>query len=448
MNKNFLLTLLLCLCAVSCFSQFVNIPDANFRTVLKSKYPQCFNANEQLDTTCKAITEALYLRINNAQIENLEGIRYFDNLNVLECGGNLLTSFPILPASLSDLDCNSNQLNILPTFAHLTALYCNHNNLTSLGTLPNDMMYLECAYNQISSIQNLPANLVELECGNNLLISLPLLPSKLEKLECPSNQLSILPFLPSRLTHLNCSSNQLKCLPKLPNLINLYCIDNELTALPALPSSLVLLTCWQNPLQELGPLPSGLKRLYCAKTQLTSLPALPSGLNELECSYTNLSHLPTLPNSLTLLDCSSNPNLHCLPTLPASLLYLAILAEEIKCLPNQPSTLGVYNPITGRPIANHPVCSSAYDPDNCLSLTASADLLVNNESYSVYPNPVQDKITVQVLGSQSLCLYDALGHQALSQQVSGTASIDISHLQAGLYLMYVGTQSSQLVIER
>lgn len=54
MRKITLLLSLFCL-VQSLSAQFVTIPDANFRAELIRLYPSCFNANQQMDTTCSAV---------------------------------------------------------------------------------------------------------------------------------------------------------------------------------------------------------------------------------------------------------------------------------------------------------------------------------------------------------------------------------------------------------
>ncbi len=44
-------------------AQFVEIPDSNFRNVLKTIYPTCFNASNMMDTTCSAIVNEIQLYI-------------------------------------------------------------------------------------------------------------------------------------------------------------------------------------------------------------------------------------------------------------------------------------------------------------------------------------------------------------------------------------------------
>ena len=60
-------------------------------------YPSCFNANEEMDTTCISIVNEDSLNVFLLNISNLDGIQYFDNLEYLFCDKNQLTSLPNLP---------------------------------------------------------------------------------------------------------------------------------------------------------------------------------------------------------------------------------------------------------------------------------------------------------------------------------------------------------------
>ena len=81
-------------------SQFVNIPDSNFRNFLVAKYPTCFNAFKQMDTTCQAINLETSLVCNSRNIGSLEGLQYFKKLNSFACNNNAISYFPKLPNSI------------------------------------------------------------------------------------------------------------------------------------------------------------------------------------------------------------------------------------------------------------------------------------------------------------------------------------------------------------
>src|SRR5688572_19918989 len=114
------------------YAQWVTIPDPKFVIYLTNQYPGCMNGN-QMDTTCLTIVNEISINCSFSNIANLDGIQYFDNLLVLSCEFNSLTSLPPLPASLTWLRCFNNQLNILPDLPpQLTRLDCGINQLTVL----------------------------------------------------------------------------------------------------------------------------------------------------------------------------------------------------------------------------------------------------------------------------------------------------------------------------
>ncbi len=170
------------------FAQFVTIPDPNFKAFLKSNYPQCFNTNDQMDTTCNSITSLPNLNLAHKNISNLDGIQYFDGLFVLVCIENNLTSLPKLPSDLKALICFKNKLRTLPELpSGLMTLMCASNNLTSLPNLPNTMTTLACDSNQLLGLPTLPLNLGTLKCNQNELKSLPAIPIYLTSLEANGN---------------------------------------------------------------------------------------------------------------------------------------------------------------------------------------------------------------------------------------------------------------------
>ena len=102
MKKNLLRSLVLSLFFVLgswfCTSaQWVSIPDTNFGTWLNTYgYSACLQGNNtvgwQMDTTCNYVTSNLSLYCVYAQITDLTGIEYFDNLEILTCAFSQLTS--------------------------------------------------------------------------------------------------------------------------------------------------------------------------------------------------------------------------------------------------------------------------------------------------------------------------------------------------------------------
>ena len=169
-------------------AQWVTIPDPSFINYLQSNYPGCMNGN-QMDTTCSAIVNQTTVTLISANISNLDGIQFFDNLEKLICYDNLLTSLPDLPATLTTLSCFQNQLTSLPVLPPLLdTLYAHYNQITVLPSLPASLIAFRCDDNQLAVIPALPPNLIVINCENNTLTALPSLPNTLKSLVCRNNQ--------------------------------------------------------------------------------------------------------------------------------------------------------------------------------------------------------------------------------------------------------------------
>jgi Leucine-rich repeat (LRR) protein len=148
---------------------------------------------------------------------------------------NIQHYFDSLPDDIEKITIVDKNITYLPDLSRFTKL-----------------KYLSCYNNQLTSLPTLPLNLVTLHCSNNQLTSLPTLPINLQYLYCYSNQLTSLPCLPLNLQYLYCYNNQLTSLPTLPlNLITLYCSFNKLTSLPCLPLNLQYLYCQKNPIYKI-----------------------------------------------------------------------------------------------------------------------------------------------------------------------------------------------------
>jgi Leucine-rich repeat (LRR) protein len=121
---------------------WVEIPDKNFRRFLKETYPNSFNSQDMMNTTCSEVLTARMMACSYESIASLQGIQYFKGLDSLECNNNQLTSLPALPSGLTYLDCDNNQLTSLPALpSGLTSLDCHQNQLTSLPALPSGLKY-------------------------------------------------------------------------------------------------------------------------------------------------------------------------------------------------------------------------------------------------------------------------------------------------------------------
>lgn len=356
-NKfNITLAAILISFSIGAYAQFVTIPDANFANYLGTILSAPAINGNQLDTTHTQVVNLNGIYCTNKNISSLDGIQYFDNLDTLFCNNNLLTSLPVLPSSLIQLNCQSNQLTSLPTLpSSLTLIHCATNQLTTLPALPSTLSILYCSGNQLTSLPTLPSQLEVLHTGENQLTTLPPLPPSLTFLDCTNNLITSLPALPGSLTNLQCRSNQLTSLPVLPApLYHLNCKSNQLTQLPNLPSALIILDCGWNQISILPNLPSSLEQLMCDINQITSLPLLPLSMTGIICSNNLLQSIPVLPPSLTSLSCGGN-SLTSLPNLTStSLTYLNCGYNQLTTIPPLPQSLSSLlcndNQLTSLPI--------------------------------------------------------------------------------------------------
>jgi hypothetical protein len=109
-------------------------------------------------------------------------------------------------------------------FNYMTILYINNNNLTSLPILPNWLLELDCNYNKLTSLNNLPLSLTHLKCAYNELTILPDILPSLKVFDCSHNKLTVIKYLPSTLRNFSCKQNYLTELPVLPeSLEHLIC---------------------------------------------------------------------------------------------------------------------------------------------------------------------------------------------------------------------------------
>ncbi|MBK7389203.1 MAG: T9SS type A sorting domain-containing protein [Bacteroidetes bacterium] len=438
-------------------AQFVNIPDANFRSWLNNNgYASCMSGN-MMDTTCSLIVNATKVNCQQSNITDITGIQYFDNLDTLICGNqnltflppihasllllnanscndlasianfptsllsidiNLstnivdLTSLPSLPAGLLRLSVNGCKLQALPTLpSTLTYLSCSLNHLYTLPALPAGLTYLDCVSDSLTSLPTLPSTLTYLNCGFNQLTNLPSLPPNLSSLYCYQNQLTFLPSLPSTITYLNIGWNSISNLPNVPSsLYSFDCRYNNFTYLPALPNTLSILNCSNNQLTALPPYSSYLKELYCENNLLTSLATgIPNLLDILSCSGNQLTTIPTLNSGLLSFDCSKNP-LTAYPALPAGLSTFYCDSVMLSNLPAIPSSVDniscKYSAVNSLPDLPDTLnfFNISYTPLTCLPyIEKISNLQWTGTNLSCLPNIVQIQSSTPSVTSLSLC---------------------------------------------
>ena len=118
--------------------QRVSIPDEKFRKILEEKYGLSFDLSETI--AYHSIKEIRDIEVSNSDISSLEGIEFFSSLQVLSCGGNVLTNLDISQNSeLEKLNCPENKLRELDISQNinLQVLVCNTNEFKILNVSQN-----------------------------------------------------------------------------------------------------------------------------------------------------------------------------------------------------------------------------------------------------------------------------------------------------------------------
>lgn len=213
----------------------LNFPDEEFRRFLK----ECCDTNGdgKLDVDIKNMTIP-----TGYAITSLEGIRFFEDLEKLDCHGIGLTTLNVSKNfKLEELNCSDNQLKdyLYILSNRLKKLNCSNNKLTSmnLGILPGlNLEEVDCSNNNITNIVMWSVGeLVKFDCSNNALMSLDVSQcSKLQQLNCAGNQLMELDVSSqTQLTELDCHNNKVTELNVEQNgsLTSLICNDNQLKSL-------------------------------------------------------------------------------------------------------------------------------------------------------------------------------------------------------------------------
>ncbi|GAB1307534.1 hypothetical protein KH5_02170 [Urechidicola sp. KH5] len=129
------------LCFIATYSQTIFIPDNNFEQSLID-----LGYDTTLDdyVSTASISSITTLSIAYRNIDNLEGLEYFTNLEVLLCQNNNLTDLDVTQnTALRYLDCSGNNISSLDVSQNLLLeeLYCSSNDLETLNVSSNSSLH-------------------------------------------------------------------------------------------------------------------------------------------------------------------------------------------------------------------------------------------------------------------------------------------------------------------
>ncbi len=281
--------------------EFDNFPDAKFRDYIKYNIDKDHSGSLS-KAERDAVTEINvgHTDYNDTQYDNLVGLKYFPNLQKLNCFDNNMDELNLSEnPELIYLDCSQNNLrNTLDLSKNkkLKTLICKNNGIETLNMENNVALEkLEFTNNRVKDINlSKNINLIELICENN----------NLESLDLKNNtKLRILNFKLNGIKNPDLSSNL--------DLSELNCQQNSSLGKLDLSSNkkLTKLDCFFCGLTELKLAENNeLTRLDCDRNQLTELDLSTSPkLTYLECQVNNLKKLD-LSNNLEIddLNCSEN----------------------------------------------------------------------------------------------------------------------------------------------
>ncbi len=237
--------------------------------------------NKLTSLTLSGLSKLTFLYCNNNELTSFDVSGLSGLMTYLDCSNNKLTSLNVTNlTNLQRLYCNDNLLTNLNVsgLTNLWYLECFNNQLSTLNVLGlTKLQYLHCYNNKLTTLNASGlTNLNFLRCYSNQLTSINLSGlTGLKILECNANQLSTINLsgLTGLLT-LNCSYNPLQTLnlSGLTSLAALFCAENQLENLDLSNLNLSGLYCAGNQLKnlDLSNL-TNLAHLYCANNQLKTL---------------------------------------------------------------------------------------------------------------------------------------------------------------------------------
>jgi Leucine-rich repeat (LRR) protein len=196
-------------------TQNLDIPDANFKAYLVSKFDT--NGDKEISTAEAIGVSSISCR--NKSIRSFAGIEYFKNLMKLDIGQNIFYNACLdltNNTKLTYVSCDGCALKALKitNCYHIQTLFCNGNAITNLDVSSNTELVTLVCYNNLLSELYLGENksLNQLNCSKNILKLLIIKGlTNLATIDCSTNYLTSLDVRTcAALTNLNCSFNELR----------------------------------------------------------------------------------------------------------------------------------------------------------------------------------------------------------------------------------------------
>lgn len=436
----------------------VTFADVNFKNALLAD--AVINSNSDGEIQVSEAEAAVIMDVVSKSITNLSGIEAFVSLTHLYCGSN----------QLATIDVRSNP--------NLTELHCQNNQLTTI-LFEASLNILEASFNQMTALNISTTPLNSLFIDNNDLTYLNLKTGTV-------------------LTDLLATDNPgLSCI-----LVDDVAYAEATFSASVDPGTVFSTTCTVTGAVVFIPDAAFKTALLAnaaintngdAEIQLTEASAYTGminvgskGINNVTGieAFTALTDLRVLNNNLTALDLSANLvliQLHCQQN---KLTGLDISANtkitKLRCFTNLLTSLNIKNgnntklslfDATGNDLTCVQVDNMAYAVTNftskvdpgvafstaCEGARAAANLPSTPQQAflagKIYPNPFSDKVSVPLNGIHSkpfILVYDILGRVYEPGQVTvdeNQATLDLSNLRNGLYILQVDKQKYSIVKE-
>ncbi|MBL7812232.1 MAG: T9SS type A sorting domain-containing protein [Bacteroidetes bacterium] len=96
-------------------------------------------------------------------------------------------------------------------------------------------------------------------------------------------------------------------------------------------------------------------------------------------------------------------------------------------------------------VANSDLC---FDSSEAVNFWMAGTRILNIGNLTLYPNPVQNKLIVNLAGNELVCISDYAGKTVWNEKVSGTAEINTAAWPAGIYLLKTSSGTAGKIIKQ